>query len=85
MIIKWILFWVLVIYPPKPNMTLKFRDISLTQTLALAKLYGFKNETNFLPKGKIGFLLIEVRTNIITVQAKSFYIQGDNNMLAASA
>jgi hypothetical protein len=69
---------IFTVFPSKPDMTLKFQDISIIQAWSAAKLAGFKNDLQLFPaEGRIGLLLIEVRGNIVTAKASRFYIKGD--------
>jgi hypothetical protein len=69
----------LAVYPIKADMTLRFQDISIMQSLAAARLVGFEADIpSFVPpEGRIGALLIEVRGNIVNINASKLYIQGD--------
>jgi hypothetical protein len=68
-----------LIYPIKPDMSLKFKDISIFQSLNAMRLVGVK--TDFIPvipkEGRIGSIVIEIRGNLVTINANKFYIKGD--------
>ncbi len=65
------------VFPPKPDMTLRFQDISMTQALGAARLVGLKADLPIPLEGRVGFLLIEVRGNIVTLHASRILMQGD--------
>ena len=65
------------VFPPKPDMTMRFQDISITQALGAARMVGLKTDFPISLEGRLGLLLIEVRGNIVTLQASKISIQGD--------
>ncbi len=71
----------LTIYPPKPDLAVKFTDISISRTLSLAKTFGIDidlSKYGIKPiEGRIGFIRIELRGNLVFVTIKNVTIKGD--------
>jgi hypothetical protein len=67
----------LTIFPPKPDLALRFKDISITQALGAAKLVGIKLELPFKVEGRVGLLLVELRGKVVTLQVEGIRIEGD--------
>lgn len=67
----------LAVHPVKADMTLRFQDISIAQAMSAARLVGLKTELPVPLEGRIGMLLIELRGNLVSVNANKLYIQGD--------
>lgn len=67
----------MAVWSPKPDLTLRFKDISITRALSSAKLVGIKLELPIKIEGRIGQLLIEVRGQWVFMRADAISIVGD--------
>lgn len=74
---------VLLVCPVKPDSTLKFKNISITQALVAARVAGVKLE---LPsfggqkvkiEGRILTLTVEMRGKLVVAKANGFNVPGD--------
>jgi hypothetical protein len=67
----------LTIFPPKPDLTLRFNDISITQAIGSAKLVGIKLDLPFKIEGRVGLLVVELRGKVVMVRAERISVAGD--------
>jgi DhnA family fructose-bisphosphate aldolase class Ia len=65
------------VYPPKAELSAKFKDISIMQALRLAKTFGADLDVPIKLEGRIKTFNIEVRTHTITVYAGGFNTVND--------
>lgn len=68
----------LCISPLKPDLTFRFKDISISQALATFKRYGGSNlELPFEVEGRIKMLVVEMRDFYLTVKATGIQTHND--------
>lgn len=67
----------LAIYPPKPDLSLKFKDISITRAMSLAKTFGMSVELPIKLEGRIGLLVIELRGKLVQMKLERVMLDND--------
>lgn len=64
-------------YPVKPDMSLKFKDISVSRALSLAKTFGVDAELPIKLEGRIGLLAIEFRGKLVQMRLERVALDND--------
>ena len=69
----------LAIHPPKPDLSLKFKDISITRAMSLAKTFGMSVDLPFKLEGRIGLLVIELRGKLVQMKLERVMLDNDTS------
>lgn len=75
---KLLLAVLLFAYPVKPDMSLKFKDISVSRAMSLAKTFGVDAELPFKVEGRIGLLAIEFRGKLVQMKLERVTLDNDS-------
>lgn len=69
----------LAVYQLKPDLSLKFNDISITRSLALAKMFGVILDLPFKLEGRISLLQVEFRNKIVVAKMEKILLDNDSS------